>query len=142
MQNVNFKSLDEFFEFIPASEAKIVEALRKIVLESIPDCEEKLVYNVPFYKRHSNICYIWPCSITWGGIGHKGVHLGFINGNLMQDEIGYLLRGKRKQVFWKSFFDVKEIDARILQTYLLEAALIDSEKAKEKSRKKLKRSLS
>ena len=140
MQNVNFKSLEEFFEFIPANELKIVEALRSIVLESIPDCEEKLVFNVPFYKRHSNICYIWPPSVTWGSTAHKGVHLGFINGNLLQDEVGYLQRGKRKQVFWKSFFDVREIDVRILQTYLFEAALIDQEKAKGKlKRKKLKR---
>jgi hypothetical protein len=79
-----------------------------------------------------NICYIWPPSITWDGFAHEGVHLGFVHGNLLQDEIGYLERGKRKQVFWKSFSDVREIDVRIIQAYLHEAALIDSEKAKEK----------
>ncbi|MBI1767692.1 MAG: DUF1801 domain-containing protein [Bacteroidetes bacterium] len=141
MQNVNFKSIEEFFEFIPADELKIVEALRKIILECIPDCEERLSLNVPFYRRHSNICFIWPPSITWGGVSHKGVQLGFTNGNLLQDEIGYLNRGKRKQVYWKDFSDVKGIDEKLLQTYLHEAALIDSEKAKKKS-KKIKRSLS
>lgn len=136
MQDVNFKSVEEFLEFLPASERKIVQALRKLVLESIPDCEEKLSYNVPYYRRHYNICYIWPPSITWDGFLHEGVQLGFTYGNLLQDELGYLERGKRKQVFWKSFFEVKEIDARTLQSYLHEAALIDSEKAKEKSKKK------
>jgi hypothetical protein len=139
MQNVSFNSIEEFLEFIPASESKIVNALRNIVLDCIPDCQEKLSYNVPYYKRNYNICYIWPPSITWDGFSHQGVHLGFNYGNLLQDEVGYLERGKRKQVFWKSFNDVKEIDARILQTYLHEAALIDTEKAKEKSKKKITR---
>lgn len=144
MQNVNFKSLEAFFEFIPAAELKIVEVLRKLIFECIPDCEEKLTFNVPFYKRHSNICYIWPPSITWGATSHHGVHLGFINGNLLQDEIRFLSRGKRKQVFWKAFFDIKEIDANLIRAYLHEAVLIDNEKAKMKSKpkKKIKRSLS
>jgi hypothetical protein len=138
MQNVNFKSVDEFLEFLPPKEFKIVKVLRNIVLECIPDCEEKLSFNVPFYKRHLNICYIWPPSITWDGFAHEGVHLGFVHGNLLQDELGYLERGKRKQVFWKTFNDVRDIDVRIVQSYLHEAAMIDHEKAKLK-RKKLKR---
>ena len=136
MQEVNFKSIEEFLEFLPIHERKIVDALRKLVLETIPDCEEKISYNVPFYRRHYNICYIWPPSITWDGFSHEGVQFGFTYGFLLQDEIGYLERGKRKQVFWKSFFDVREIDTRLLQSYLHEAALIDFEKAKEKLKKK------
>ena len=76
MQNVNFNSIEEFFEFIPASESKIVSALRNIVLDCIPDCQEKLSYNVPYYKRNYNICYIWPPAIMWDGFSHQGVHLG------------------------------------------------------------------
>ena len=136
MQDVDFKSIEAFLEFLPINERKIVEALRKLVFECIPDCEEKISYNVPFYRRHYNICYIWPPSITWDGFAHEGVQFGFTYGFLLQDEIGYLERGRRKQVFWKSFFDINEIDARILQSYLHEAALIDSEKAKEKLKKK------
>jgi hypothetical protein len=139
MQNVSFNTIEEFLEFIPVNESRIVNALRKIVLECIPDCVEKLSYNVPYYRRNYNICYIWPPSITWDGFSHEGVHLGFNYGNLLQDEIGYLERGERKQVFWKSFNDIKEIDARVLQIYLHQAALVDREKAKEKVRKKLKR---
>jgi uncharacterized protein YdhG (YjbR/CyaY superfamily) len=139
MQDVNFKSIEEFLEFIPKEERKIVEALRHLIFECIPDVEEKISYNVPYYRRSYNICYIWPPSITWDGFSHDGVQFGFTYGNLLQDEIGYLEKGKRKQVFWKSFHDVKEIDARIIQMYLLEAALIDQEKAKAKTKKKIKR---
>jgi hypothetical protein len=29
----------------------------------MPDCKEKLAYNVPFIT--SRICYIWPATIPW-----------------------------------------------------------------------------
>jgi hypothetical protein len=34
---------------------------------------------------------------------YAGVRLGFTNGNLMQDETGYLDKGDRKQLLWKDF---------------------------------------
>src|SRR5260370_41967737 len=102
MQNVSFKSLEEFFEFIPPDELKIVEALRKLILECIPDCEEKLTFNVRFYKRHSNICYIWPPSITWVATSHHWWNLESIIVNLVQDEIRFLSGAKSKQVCGKA----------------------------------------
>ena len=45
-----------------------------------PDIEEKISYNVPFYKRHSNICYIWPSSVKWGNVKNTGVQFGFNKG--------------------------------------------------------------
>ncbi|HCW07015.1 MAG TPA: DUF1801 domain-containing protein [Cytophagales bacterium] len=142
MQNVSFHSLDDFFEFIPSDEKKILEALRKIIFECIPDCEEKLAYNVPFYKRHSNICFLWPASVTWGGVKQKGVRMGFTSGYLLHDEIGYLYQGKRKQVTWRDFTNVSEIDSTLLSNYLHEAALVDQEKAKLKISQKQKNLLS
>jgi hypothetical protein len=38
--------------------------LRNIVLECMPDCKEKLAYNVPF-TIVILICYIWPATIPW-----------------------------------------------------------------------------
>jgi hypothetical protein len=132
MQNVSFGSIDEFLEFLPADELKIVELLRKIIFTCIPDCTEKLSYNVPYYKKHSNICFIWPASVTWGGVKQKGVRLGFANGYLMQDEINYLDKGNRKQVYWRDFYSVKDIDIELLKAYIFEAVFIDGEKAKRK----------
>ncbi|GHM99317.1 hypothetical protein WSM22_08070 [Cytophagales bacterium WSM2-2] len=138
MQNVSFRSLEEFFEFIPKNELKIVEALRKIILECIPDCQEKLSYNVPYYKRHANICFLWPASITWGGVNQKGVRFGFTSGYFLHDEIGYLDKGDRKQVYWRDFNDAREIDTSLLEFYLHQAVLIDNEKAREKLKAKKK----
>ena len=89
MQNVNFKNLDEFFDFLPEKELELVSHLRRIVLECIPNCKEKLSYNVPYYWNHSRVCFIWPSSITWGNVKTKGVRFGFVNGNLMREKIAY-----------------------------------------------------
>src|SRR5688572_22518649 len=94
MQNVSFSNVDEFLEFLPDDERKIVEVLRNLVFNCIPYCTEKLSYNVPFYRVNKNICFIWPASVQWGKTkSNNGVRLGFSNGYLMQDEIGYLDKG-------------------------------------------------
>ncbi len=135
MQNVSFGNIDEFFEFIPENELKIVDALRQLIFSCIPDCKEKLSYNVPFYRKYSGICFIWPSSVTWGNVKQpSAVRLGFTKGYLMRDEINYLDKGERKQVYWKDFTDIKEIDADLLKSYLFEAMLVD-EQMKKKAKK-------
>jgi hypothetical protein len=133
MQNVSFKNIEEFLEFLPEDELKTVTVLRKLVLQCIPECTEKLSYNVPFYKKHTNICFIWPSSVTWGdNMKQRGVRFGFSNGYLMQDEIGHLDKGGRKQVYWRDFYSVKDIDVDLLKLYIFEAAVIDEERRKKK----------
>ena len=133
MQNVNFKTIDEFLEFIPANELEIVAALRNLIFDCIPDCKEKLSYNVPFYRKHNTICFIWPQSIRWGNkVPNYTVLLGFTKGYLLQDELNYLDKGDRKQIYWKDFSDVKQIDFDLLKSYIFEAAMID-----ELSKKKI-----
>lgn len=126
MQNVNFDNLDEFFDFLPAKELKIVEYLRAIILECLPNCTEKLAYNVLYFRRKSNVCFLWPASILWGKKKtYEGVRLGFTKGYLMQDDINYLDKGNRKQVYWRDYKSIKEIDPDILKAYLYDALLLD-----------------
>ncbi len=133
MQNVSFHSVDEFLEFLPEEELKIVELLRRIIFNCIPGITEKLSYNVPFYRRHKNIFFIWPAAVLWGTKkSYEGVRLGFSKGYLIQDEINYLDKGDRKQIYYKDFLSVKEIDIELLQSYLLEAIVIDDHFGKGK----------
>ena len=128
MQQVSFRNVEEFLQFLPASQLKMVQQLRALVTECIPNATEKLAYNVPFYKVHKNICFIWPSSVLWGKtISFEGVRFGFWNGYLLRDETGFLERGNRKQVFWKDFKNEKEIDFGMLRAYIFEAAEIDKE---------------
>ena len=128
-QNVKFKSIDEFLVYLPDDELKMVKLLRKTVNDCLPNASEKLSYNVPFYKIHKTICFIWPASVLWGKtISFKGVRFGFQNGNLLSDEINYLDKGTRKQVYWKDFSNIKEINIDLLKSYIFEAAIIDQDR--------------
>lgn len=126
IQPFKFKSVDEFMDFLPEHELKIVEALRQIIFDCLPLCKEKLAYNVPYYYCRSNICFIWPSSVPWGKVKKDGVVLGFSKGSLLNDELNYLEGGDRKWVRTKHFFSVDEIELDILKTYLFEAQEIDT----------------
>lgn len=128
MQNISFDTVEDFLEFLPVDELRIVNVLRMLVLDCMPDAIEKLSFNVPFYKRHKTVCFIWPASVFWGSKKtYEGVRFGFANGYLMQDEIGYLNKGDRKQIYWRDFTSVSEIDVSLLRAYLFEAMMIDDE---------------
>jgi hypothetical protein len=132
MQPVSFSGIDDFLAYLPPEELRIVQRLRSLIEEAIPGCREKLSYNVPFYKGHSNICFIWPSSVPWGNMKQEGVRLGFSKGYLLDDSMGYLDRGTRKQVYCKDFYAINEIDGPLLLAYLHEAALLDQLKKMKK----------
>ncbi|HMG13983.1 MAG TPA: DUF1801 domain-containing protein [Saprospiraceae bacterium] len=128
MQYVNFRSIEEMMDYLPKDELIISKRLREIVLDNVPGVKERLSYNIPYYKLHTDICYFWPGCIPWGNVTVKGVNFGFSNAYLMQDQEQYLYKGKRKQVYTKEFFDVTEIDEAILISFLNQAIYIDEEK--------------
>ena len=130
MQNINFKSVDEFLDFLPEDELKLTQYLREIVFRCIPGVEEVLKYNVPYYKRHSNICFIWPASILWGNEkAYDGVRFGFTQGHLLTDEELFLEKGNRKNVYWKDFVKINDVDVAKLEALLFEASFIDDDLA-------------
>ncbi len=133
MQEFSFNTVEELLDFLPPDELKMVTLLRKLVFSSIPGITEKLNYNVPYYKRHSNICFIWPSTVLWGNKKKRdGVRFGFTKGYLLQDEMNYLDKGGRKQVYWKDFYHIKDIETDLLRPLLIEAAMVDAETGKKK----------
>lgn len=132
-QNVSFRNVEEFLEYLPDDERRIVNALRKIILDCMPNGKEKLAYNTPFYYQHKRVCYLWPSSVPWGGIKERGiVVLGFCKGQILSDDIGYLNKDGRKEIATRRFTSVKDIDADLLKQYLYEALFIDEQTAKAK----------
>ncbi|WP_413999207.1 DUF1801 domain-containing protein [Flavobacterium sp. W1B] len=129
-QGVQFKSLEEFFDYLPEDELEIVLFLRKIILECVVDHKEKLAYNVPFYYRHSRICYIWPTSVPWGKV-EKGVAIGFCKGASFLDETFETTQFISKQMFTS----VNEIDVSFLKQKIHEAILIDEQIVKARRRR-------
>lgn len=132
VQNVSFKTVGEVLAYLPEDQFEIVEVLRGLIFDAVPDIMEKLSFNVPFYRQHKGICYIWPGAISWGSKTWQGVEFGFNYGNLLADETNYLVRGDRKQVYNRRFFSPEEINTGLLTEYLIEAAEIDELMHREK----------
>lgn len=127
MQNVSFRNVGKLLDFLPEDELSIVERLREIVYETIPDVTERLSYQVPYYRRLADICFIWPGSVSWGSKTQNGVRFGFTQGYLLPDEISFLDKENRKQVYWHDFFTLRAIDEETLTSYLELAVDIDEQ---------------
>jgi hypothetical protein len=123
--NNKITSLVQLFDRLPESERIIVDVLRQIISENLPNyCKEKLAFNVPYFYGHKGICIVWPASIPRGGF-KKGVLLGFWQGNRLKDEDNYLTHGTNKKVFYKIYNDAEEIDEIAIVKLLKEAVEID-----------------
>lgn len=127
MQNVDFKSMDEFLSYLPDEEYQIVEVLRDIVYQSIPDVSEKLTFNVPFFKRVKTICFIWPAAVLWGSKAtYEGVKMGFSYGSMLYDPEGKLTLENRKEVAYLHFHSTKEINRQQIESLLMESVSLDT----------------
>ncbi|MGB4958239.1 MAG: hypothetical protein WBO36_02125, partial [Saprospiraceae bacterium] len=64
---MKIKSLLELYEILPDGERLILDILRQIISENLPDyCKEKISYNVPFFYGKKGICIIWPATVPRG----------------------------------------------------------------------------
>ncbi len=129
-QKIKFKNVNDFLESLPDHELELVEILRDLILESIPDCKEKLAYNVPFYYRHSRVVFIWPASVPWGSI-ESGVALGFCKGTQLFD----LDTEEKKSIGRKVFMSSKDININEIRQLLYEAVLLDERDHLRKGKK-------
>ncbi|MBK7806256.1 MAG: DUF1801 domain-containing protein [Saprospiraceae bacterium] len=122
---MKIKSLTQLYDLLPENEMIIVDVLRSLIKDTLPDhCREKISYNVPFFYGKKGICIIWPSTIPRGGI-KDGVLLGFWYGNRLSDEDHYLLHGNNKQIFFKIFKDPDQIDEKAIVKLLDEAIKLD-----------------
>jgi hypothetical protein len=135
--------IDQLIEELPRDERLIVNRLRGLVRECIPEATEKAYAGIamPFYSRNRLICYILPPSVSLepGIIREnrkaKGVLLGFNQGNLMANERGLLRAEGRKQVYTIYFTNQDEVNEGDLRPLLYEALMIDGQFDKRTKRK-------
>lgn len=123
---MKIRKLVELFTILPEDEKIIVDVLRQIIIETLPAyCREKISYNVPFFYGNKGICIIWPSTVPRGGI-KKGVLLGFWYGNKLADPDGFLSHGTNKQIYFKIYHTVDEINEKPIKKLLKEAIKVDS----------------
>jgi hypothetical protein len=128
MSSVKIKSLLQLYEILPEHERIIVDVLRQIIGDNLPShCKEKISFNVPFFYGKKGICIVWPATIPRGGI-KKGVLLGFWYGNQLNDVNNYLTHGTNKQIFYKIYYSIEEIDEEEIALLLKEAVKLDKQR--------------
>lgn len=124
-KNIKIRSILQLYDAIPEHERIIVDVLRQIIIEYLPaNGKEKISYNVPFFYGNKGICIVWPAAIPRGGI-KKGVLLGFWHGNKLADADNYLTHGTNKQIFYKIYYAVEDININAIVKLLKAAAALD-----------------
>ena len=78
-----------------------------------------------FFYGNKGICIIWPSTIPRGGI-KKGVLLGFWYDYKLNDKDCFLSHGTNKQIFYKIYETLEEIDEKPIKKLLKEAIKLDS----------------
>jgi len=62
---MKIRNLVELFGILPEDERIIVDVLRQIIIETLPEyCREKISYNVPFHGN-KGICITWPSTLIY-----------------------------------------------------------------------------
>jgi len=131
--NLKIRSVLQLYDVIPEQERIIVDVLRQIISDQLPAyCKEKISYNVPFFYGNKGICIIWPAAIPRGGI-KKGVLLGFWYGNKLADADNYLTHGTNKQIFYKIYNDLEDINVKAVVKLLKEAVKLDKDWKKHRN---------
>ena len=99
----------------------LAERLRSIVLEAVPDVTERvrvgwrlIGYDLPIGRRSVYFAWVFPEA--------EHVHLGFVNGMLIDDGSGVLTgAGMAKRARWLTFAPGDSIDAELATRLVLAA---------------------
>ena len=122
---MKIRSVAQLYDLLPEEELMIVDVLRQLIISTLPEyCKEKISYSVPYFFGKKGICIVWPATIPRGGI-KSGVLLGFWYGNKLIDVDRYLTHGTNKQIFYKIYHSVEEIDVDAVSKLLEEAVELD-----------------
>jgi hypothetical protein len=129
---LKIRSVAQLYDVLPEQERIIVDVLRQILHENLPPtCKEKISFNVPFFFGKKGICIIWPAAIPRGGI-KQGVLLGYWYGSKLRDVDSYLTHGTNKQIFYKIYNSLEEIDEPAIVKLLNEAVQLDQSLSKSR----------
>lgn len=121
-----FKDFDTFYDALLPTEKAICQRLRGLVLDNFPELREQFGYGVPYYHRHSRVCFFYPASFPYSGQS-EGVALGFARGHLLSNEQGLLDMGDRKEVAYVHLHSARDIREDLLLEVLHEAVLLDDD---------------
>ncbi|MBL7775105.1 MAG: DUF1801 domain-containing protein [Saprospiraceae bacterium] len=127
-----FKDFDAFYDRLLPEEKNICAQLRRLVVDNFPQLREKFGYGVPYYHRHTRVCFFYPASFPYSG-QPNGVALGFARGCELSDPGGLLELGDRKQVAYVRLLRARDIPEEAVLELLHEAVWLDELAHKHKT---------
>ncbi|NMB80567.1 MAG: hypothetical protein GYA14_01980 [Ignavibacteria bacterium] len=77
MPNIKVSSVDEYISIFSPDIKKLLKTLRKVIIDTAPDAEEVIGYNMPAYKYYGIFVYF---------AAHKN-HIGFYPGSALVIEV-------------------------------------------------------
>ncbi len=96
----------------------IALAIRTIILDTLPECDEQLKWNIPVYVHSgSNLAYL--------NVNAEGVYLGFMYGAKLPDPAGIFEGQELKQIRHLRFDSLETGPWEELPFYLQEAAIFN-----------------
>lgn len=57
MKKLSFKTVDEYIALMPEQIRPVLEQMRAVIKETVPDAEESIAYQMPAYKYNGPLVY-------------------------------------------------------------------------------------
>jgi uncharacterized protein len=106
--------VDAYIESLPETKREIAEAIRELILTTVPDVEEKLSFKIPFYHYFGMFCYLNEVE--------EGIDIGFCRGKDLVFAWPQLELRNRVMVASVIITSKKEIQTLQLEQLLLAAS--------------------
>ncbi|MEN0003167.1 MAG: DUF1801 domain-containing protein [Bacteroidota bacterium] len=119
--------VEYYIEEQAGQQKEVLHYLHQLFL-TFPEVQSKLRYGIPFYYRHSWVCYASPRK-------NGSVELVFIHGKQLSNSQGLLQARDRKMVAGIELTTVDAIPEEALFEIIQEAFLMDEEQAQQKKKK-------
>lgn len=113
------KAVDAFIDGLPDDKAVLVNRLRELLHELVPEIVEKLSFKIPFYHYHGMFCYINPTK--------NGIDLGLCRGKDLAPEFPQLQLKERAIVATVSIQATKDFEKLKLRELITAAAVWNQE---------------
>lgn len=110
-------AVESYIQQLPPAQQSVAESLHLFIMAQ-PGVRCCIRYKIPFYDRHSMLCYLNPKK-------KSGVELVFVQGHLLSNEQGLLQSRGRTQVSGVIFEKPEEIPFETLTEILQEVLLLD-----------------
>jgi len=113
------RTVDEYIEGLPDNKRGITELLREMIVENVPDIEEKLSFKIPFYHYFGMFMYL--------NNTREGIDVAFCRGKDLVNEFPQLSLKNRATIATITISTKKDITSFQVREMIVTAAAWNKE---------------